>query len=661
MLSVKNLTRKYKNGSEYVKAVNNITTHFEVGEFVFVLGASGSGKSTLLNVLCGLDTEIEGSVVVDGVDTKDFTKKDWAIYRNHYVGFVFQEYNLISHLKLWENVALPLQFQGISKQEAKEKAIRELELVGLGKMVEKKPNQISGGQAQRVAIARALVTDPKVVMADEPTGALDTELGEKIIDYLKKVSKDRVVVIVTHDEDLAYKYGTRIISLQDGEVLKDTLESSEFEMPNRSLDFQRPKMKFGMMFKFAKNNVFSRMFRSIATAAVVSIGYVAIMLLSFMIFGINTTIMDTISSLVPEDMYNIYNVQNVDINEEKLTEINNLPEIENARYDVSENLQYTTISGSESSGTLAPIPYDDALLMENSELFGRLPEADDEILLNMSTAGILRNQMSVTEEDYEYYYDLFKDTTIDLGYSNFEDTGYVTNEIGTYKIVGLIVPGGVNSSANFFMKYEEVIEVSEEIHGEEIYKSSLIVYLNIDKDKDIDALTIDLRDNHDLIITNIYKSITSGIEEFMFTALKIFIGVASISLVVSGILIGIVIYTSIIERIKEIGILTAIGARQDNLVGIFVIESGFIGLFSSIIAGVFALILSRFINSLFNTFIEKPLSLLTGGAFEMTLLTPKIWIFGLVVAFSLLFSMLVGFIPSLHAARLNAVKALRRE
>lgn len=662
MLSVKKLTRKYKNGSEFVNAVDDITTHFDVGEFVFVLGASGSGKSTLLNVLCGLDTEIEGSVIVDGLDTKNFSKKDWAIYRNHYVGFVFQEYNLINHLKLWENVALPLQFQGMDKMEAKEKAIAQLEQVGLGKMVEKKPNQISGGQAQRVAIARALVTNPKVIMADEPTGALDTELGEKIISYLKEASKDRVVVIVTHDEDLAAKYATRTISLQDGKVLKDTSETVERTMEAKSIDFARPKMKFSMMFKFAKNNVFSRMFRSIATAAVVSIGYIAIMLLSFMIFGINNSISDTISSFVPEDMYNIYDVQSVDISEDDLQTLNNLEEIDNARYDVSESLDFKSIGGITYSGVLAPVPYDDALLIEGATLEGRLPENSDEILISMTVAANLRDGYTVDEESYEYYYNLLKGTSITLSYSVLDEFGeFESTEVKTYTIVGLIAPGSVNSSVGFFLPYEEVLTVSETVNDQATYKDSLIVYLNVSKDKDIDALTITLRENHGLVLDNIYESITSEIEDFMITALKIFVGVASISLIVSGILIGLVIYTSIIERVKEIGILTAIGARQDNLVGIFVIESGFIGLFSSVIAGALALLLSRIINSLFNTFIEQPLSMLTGGAFEMTLLTPKLWIFAIVVAFSLLFSMIIGFIPSLHAARLNAVKALRRE
>lgn len=662
MLTVKNLTRKYKNGSSFVNAVDDITSHFSEGEFVFVLGESGSGKSTLLNVLCGLDTEIEGSVIVDGIDTANFSKKDWAIYRNHYVGFVFQEYNLIGHLNLWENVALPLQFQGIPKSEAKIKAIEELERVGLGKMVDKKPNQVSGGQAQRVAIARALVTNPKVIMADEPTGALDTELGFKIIEYLKEVSKDRVVVIVTHDEDLANEYASRIIRLQDGKVLSDSIGDEVVSQEVKQINFDRPKMKFGMMFKFARNNVFSRMFRTIATATVVSIGYVSIMLLAFMIFGINNSISEAISNFVPEDMYNIYGMQNIDISEELLQELNDREEIDNARYDVSELIDFISDANNEYNGTLAPIPYDEALLMENATLFGELPKDDGEILISMRAAGNLRDQTNIDEESYEYIWSLIEGKNITLlhkSYDEFDDQ--VVTELKTYKIVGIIEPGSVNAAVSFFLPYDEVLELSEQIHGDTIYKQNLVVYLSTDKEKDIDALKVDLRENEELILDSVYTSITSSVEDFMFTALKIFVAVASISLVVSGILIGLVIYTSILERIKEIGILTAIGARQDNLVGIFVIESGFIGLFSSIIAGLLSIVLSRMINGLFNSFIEKPLSLLTGGAFEMTLMTPKLWIFAAVVAFSLLFSMLVGFIPALHAARLNAVKALRRE
>ncbi len=662
MLSVKKLTRKYKNGSAYIKAIEDITTNFNVGEFVFVLGASGSGKSTLLNVLCGLDTKIEGSVVVDGIDTANFSKKDWAIYRNHYVGFVFQEYNLIEHLKVWENVALPLQFQGISKSIAKERALKELERVGLGKFSDKKPNQISGGQAQRVAIARALITNPKVIMADEPTGALDTELGDKVIEYLKEVSKDRVVVVVTHDEELANKYATRLINLEDGKVISDSNFDSNYIEETKEISFDRPKMSLGMMFKFARNNIFSRMFRSIATSTVVSIGYISIFLLTFMIFGINSSLSDTVSSFVPEDQYQIYGTENVEIPESKLDELQDMSEVTDIRYAVSENAQFTSRVGTTQQITLNSVPYDEALLTQNVELFGRFPDAANEIIIDVGTAARIRDLNTVDEDSYEYIYNLIKNNEIDVFYINYSEFDTENKlDLGTFKVVGMIASETLAFSNSIYMDYDELLTASETIHGEATYREVAIAYLSIDKEADISDFKITLRDDHELVLENFFSSITSSIEDFMFTALKIFIGVASVSLIVSGILIGLVVYTSIIERIKEIGILTAVGAKQSNIIGIFVIESAILGLMSSLIAVLFSLILTRGINGLFNSFIEKPLSLLSSGLFEMTLLTPKLWIIGIVIGFSIIYAMIVGLLPAFKASRLNAIKALRRE
>jgi len=662
MLSVKNLTKKYKNGSSYINAVDDITAHFDVGEFVFVLGASGSGKSTLLNVLCGLDTEIEGSVIVDGIDTKNFSRKDWAIYRNRYVGFVFQEYNPIEHLNVWENVALPLQFQGIPKSKAKEKALIELEKVGLIKFAYSKPNQISGGQAQRVAIARALVTDPKVIMADEPTGALDTELGNKIIGYLKKVSEERVVVVVTHDEELAEKYATRTVSLSDGKVIEDTNNTSERVIETGKLEFEQPKMKFGMIMKFAKNNIFSRMIRTLATSSVVSIGYISIFLLAFMIFGINSSLANTIGKFLPEDQYQIIGIDGQDLTDADLLNIGNLDNVDNVRYAVAESVHTENAWGTISSIILQAVPYDEALITQNADLYGRIPENDNEILIDVRTAANMRNIDMVDEDSYQYIYDLVQGQTIDLTNISVNALGLeLTEDIGTYEIVGMVGEDSVFGASVVYLSYEETLRISKEIHDEEIYHATAIAYLSTTKTKDIDALTLTLRDDYNLDIVNYFSSVTSGIEDFMLGALKVFIGIASVSLIVSGILIGLVIYTSMLERIKEIGILSAIGARQSNIIGIFVAESAIIGLMSSIIATGLALLLTRLINGIFSAVIEKPLSLLSNGFIEITLLTPKLWIIGAVILFSVLYAVIAGLIPSFRASKINAVKALRRE
>jgi ABC-type lipoprotein export system ATPase subunit/ABC-type lipoprotein release transport system permease subunit len=659
MLSVKHMTRKYKNGDSYIKAVNDITKDFKEGEFVFVLGHSGSGKSTLLNVLCGLDTEIEGSVIVDGIDTADFSKKDWAIYRNYYVGFIFQEYNLIEHLKIWENVALPLMFQGVSKKEAKDKALKELDKVGLLKMADKYPKQMSGGQNQRVAIARALVTNPKVIMADEPTGALDTELGYKVLEYIKKVASDKVVVVVTHDEELAEKYATRTIRLEDGNVLSDTNDIEVAEQVKQDLVFKQPKMGLKMMLKFAYNNVTSRMLRSILTSAIVSIGYISIFLLTFLIIGINTSISDVVGSLLPEDQYQVFSIENLAISEEDLNELNALDEVDHIRYNVSVSA-YLDYRDDSMNITGLPVPYDTAQLTENGVLYGDLPSASNEIIINTTLAAQMRGLTSIDEDSYDYVFGLLEGQEIvlyDYVDSEFGDQTVIDSE--TYTIVGMTIDAGMTSLIYF--EYGETLDLYALLENDEAYKDTALAYLNISKEEDIDALRDTFKEDYGLVLENYFTSITSSVEDFMFTALKILIGVASITLIVSGILIGLVVYTSIVERIKEIGILTAIGARANNIIGIFIAESAILGLLSSLIATVLAWLISVMLNGLFDRFIQQPLEFITQGELNIQLFSVNVWVILGVLLFSILYAMLAGLIPSFRAARLNAVKALRKE
>ena len=222
MLQLKDITKNYLSGEAEVRALKGISIEFRKSEFVSILGASGCGKTTLLNIIGGLDRYTSGDLIINGKSTKDFKDKDWDSYRNYSVGFVFQNYNLISHQTVLANVELALTLDGVSKKERKEKAIKVLEQVGLKDQINKKPNQLSGGQMQRVAIARALVNDPDIVLADEPTGALDTETSVQIMEILKEISKDRLIVMVTHNPDLAEKYSSRIVKILDGEIIGDS-------------------------------------------------------------------------------------------------------------------------------------------------------------------------------------------------------------------------------------------------------------------------------------------------------------------------------------------------------------------------------------------------------------------------------------------------------
>ncbi|MBQ6677534.1 MAG: ABC transporter ATP-binding protein, partial [Clostridia bacterium] len=222
MIKLEGIVKEYRLGDERIRALDGVTVGFRKNEFVAILGPSGCGKTTLLNILGGLDRYDGGTLTVRGKSTEKFTEADWNAYRNHSVGFVFQSYNLILHQTVLENVELSLTLSGISKKERREKAKDALCRVGLSDQLKKKPNQLSGGQMQRVAIARAIVNDPDIVLADEPTGALDSETSVQIMEILKEISSDRLVVMVTHNPDLARDYSTRIIRLLDGKVTDDS-------------------------------------------------------------------------------------------------------------------------------------------------------------------------------------------------------------------------------------------------------------------------------------------------------------------------------------------------------------------------------------------------------------------------------------------------------
>ena len=222
MLELKNINKSYKTAEFSQVALDDISLKFRKSEFVAILGPSGSGKTTLLNIIGGLDRYDSGDLIINGKSTKDYKDKDWDQYRNNSVGFVFQNYNLIGHISVLSNVEMSMTLSGVGKREKKQRALDVLEKVGLKDHAHKKPNELSGGQMQRVAIARALVNNPDIILADEPTGALDTATSVQIMDLIKEISKDKLVIMVTHNPDLASKYSSRTIKLLDSKIIDDT-------------------------------------------------------------------------------------------------------------------------------------------------------------------------------------------------------------------------------------------------------------------------------------------------------------------------------------------------------------------------------------------------------------------------------------------------------
>ena len=303
MLRLESIKKDYITGDSKVEALKGISLNFRKNEFVSILGQSGCGKTTLLNIIGGLDRYTSGDLVINGKSTKEFKDKDWDSYRNHSVGFVFQSYNLIPHQTILSNVELALTLSGVSKSERKKRAKQALEEVGLGEQINKKPNQLSGGQMQRVAIARALVNNPEIILADEPTGALDTKTSVQIMEILKKISKDKLIIMVTHNPDLAEKYSSRIIKILDGKITDDSntyKKEDELQEDRTKKSDGKVSMNFFTALSLSLNNLMTKKGRTILTAFAGSIGIIGIALILSLSSGMQTYINkieeDTLSS-----------------------------------------------------------------------------------------------------------------------------------------------------------------------------------------------------------------------------------------------------------------------------------------------------------------------------------------------------------------------------
>ena len=302
MLQLNNIIKNYAEGENTVRALRGVSLDFRKSDFVSILGPSGCGKTTMLNIIGGLDHYTEGDLIINGVSTKDYKDRDWDAYRNHSVGFVFQSYHLIPHQSVLQNVELALTLSGVSRKERRRRAKEALEAVGLGDQLRKRPGEMSGGQMQRVAIARALVNNPDIILADEPTGALDTETSVQVMDLLKEIAKDRLVIMVTHNPELAERYSTRIIRMLDGQIISDSapltqeeyaqLVGSETEQPDsrKSKKARKPSMSLWTAFGLSLKNLFTKKGRTTLTSFAGSIGIIGIALIWAVSQGMHTYI-----------------------------------------------------------------------------------------------------------------------------------------------------------------------------------------------------------------------------------------------------------------------------------------------------------------------------------------------------------------------------------
>ncbi len=623
-LRVSKLKKSYRiSKTEYQQVLNGIDVEFSKGELVAILGESGCGKSTFMNILGGLDSQYEGNVVLDGEFLKEYSEKKLDDYRKTKVGLIFQSYNLISHMSVLENVEIALAMNDVSKAERRELAKKALDTVGLLGMEKKLPNQLSGGQRQRVAIARALINNPEIVLADEPTGALDKEAAANVVDILKEIAaQGKLVIIVTHSKKLADACG-RIITIDDGKILSDenkqgALPDWESGHPSRAR-----KIRFKELFKLAYLNLKQTKKRSVLVAVGMSISLAAVMLIACFSGGITTYVTET---LVEDRNALQIQVTDVSFDEEEIEGFAKVDGVEYVVEGVSSKMNVSYESATD-KGTVAN-------LLSSYEYLAR----------DMLAGGICADgQITINE--------VFADNLLD---NNNDDYGDL---IGDMVVLTL---GRGQKSFTVSGVYEDTSDYSG-YPCAFITKADMgVLYTSAEKSLKINVLYLYAKD------ASYLTAITETVETLGYTAYrddatvetilsyidlgsKVLIGFAAVSLAVSAIMIFIVTYISIIERTKEIGVLRAVGGGKGDVSKLFVCESALLGFLSGLIAVALALFIGITANLIMKSYISYSLVELNVGYYAMG------------IGASVFLAVASGFIPALSAANLDPVDALRCE
>ena len=763
MLELKKISKSYKTGSFVQQALKEVSIQFRNNEFVAILGASGSGKTTLLNIIGGLDQYDSGDLIINNKSTKKFKAIDWDRYRNHCVGFIFQNYNLIPHISILDNVEMGMTLSGVNSKTRKKKAKEALKKVGLLEHIHKKPNQLSGGQMQRVAIARALVNNPDIILADEPTGALDTKTSIQIMDLIKDIAKDKLVIMVTHNPDLAKDYATRIIEFKDGTKISDSNPVTEKEKDTSILKIKKTAMNFRTALKLSFNNIKTKKGRTLLTAFASSIGIIGIALILSLSNGFKIEV-DNFEKNTLSQAPVIISTQAMTMSEETVSQIKKedspkYPKEEKvyALENVMETVLHTNILSDEyieyvkklDTSLLSGVSYQQAtnfnIITKTKDGYKLVADSSNWTLLptnpNKNESGIIYDNYDILAGEINENEpglilqvnsknQIYQSTLEALGLSgkevSFED---ILNQ--ELKVVGnddyylqygsIFVPNQdleklYQNKNNITLKVQAIIRGKSDkemiTNGSGIGYTNALTELVISKNKDSKIVSYQEKSDYN-ILTNqpfdekdgsmntkeimlgylgkdvkpnvIYlypkdfeskKEITTYLDKYnegkeekdvveytdmaaMISTLSgnimdaitvVLVAFSSISLIVSSIMIAIITYISVLERIKEIGILRALGARRKDIKRVFNAETFIIGLTS----GILGILIAYLLTIPANQIIEN-LSGLAGVA--------KLNIYHaiILVIINIILTMIGGAIPSRMASKKDPVEALRTE
>ncbi len=765
MLELKNIKKIYHSGEDVV-ALKNMSVKFENKGFVSILGPSGCGKTTLLNVIGGLDVYDSGDLIIKGKSTKSFKTSDWDAYRNNFIGFVFQSYNLINHQTILKNVEVALTLSGISKAERTRRAKQALVDVGLKDQMNKKPTQLSGGQMQRVAIARALVNDPEVILADEPTGALDSHTSVQIMDILKEISKRKLVIMVTHNADLAQQYSSRIIKMLDGDIEVDTnVEEIDDDVADSSFSgFKKTSMSIFNAIGLSFSNLMTKKWRTILTSFAGSIGIIGIALVLAISNGSKILINEKVGNMLSDQPIIIPAVVSDDggyadgnkhpeypdsselivddaEDRKKGPGVHNnvitkeyMDYIEKMKSDLKDgilsirdarSLKMNLLSKNGNKITdvkelySSEMPSTKEEFDEQYELVGstsRMPVEKDEIVVvvdkrNEVSEYMIKN-LGLTKNDFKSAESLVGKTLVKLVNNDdyYVKQGNIfrpidseipkiyndTNKSLALKVVGVVRPSrkvsDTNKVASAGIGYTDKLEkyvvnnslnsqivaaqknsdinviTGEKFNNETEKKSAIknvggdgvpeqlnIVPADIEGSKQIreylNKYNEGKSDEDKIIYVDYSKSIIKTLEQAVNMASMVLIALASISLVVSSIMIAILTYVSVLERTKEIGILRSIGARKKDVSRLFNAENIIIGFIAGTVGVGLTYLLSSAVNVIAHSAVKEIDSIAVLNPIHALLL----------IVLSIGITLIAGFIPSKMAARKKPVDALRTE